>query len=253
MRLHKEKSINFGSKFNVKAGRTLSRGNVSQNLNKMKKALIILLIGISNISFSQTITEIDSVASLVCDYLNELVTKNDTIKMHFLIEYQINPYLNKIEQSQSQEIEKRIYYRLQRNCVEFRILLDRLDPPKDELIRITKKPKPKISKKQLEEFKSQKEFYYLEWSGDTTNVIMEGGRWTDFFSDETTSKLTYNWVNKAEFELIFIESNNEIRYNFSLKGDKYIYQILSKEDGYYYMTVNIPGQNTFEKFKLYYK
>jgi hypothetical protein len=46
------------------------------------------------------------------------------------------------------------------------------------------------------------------------------------------------------------ESNNETMSNFSIKGDKYIYQILSKENGFYLMTVNIPGQETFEEFKM---
>ncbi len=82
---------------------------------------------------------------------------------------------------------------------------------------------------------------------------MEKGKWTDFFSDKTFSKLTYDWISETEFELVFIESNNETRSNFSVKGDKYIYQVLTKENNFYLMTVNIPGQDTFEKFKLYYK
>ncbi len=82
---------------------------------------------------------------------------------------------------------------------------------------------------------------------------MQDGNWQDSFSNGTFSKLTYNWVNESEFELVFIESNNETRGNFSVKGDKYIYQVLSKEDVFYSMSVNIPGQSTFEKFKMYYR
>jgi len=219
----------------------------------MKKTLIILLIGISNITFSQTMTEIDSVSYEMCDYLKNLEIKNDTLKINTLYEKQLYPYLGKFEQSQTQKIGQQVYYRLQRNCVEFRNLLDRLEPPKEAVTRITEKPKPEISKKQLKKFKNQKEFYYFEVSGDTTRVKMEKGKWTDLFSDNTTSNLTYNWINETEFELVFMESNNETRSNFSVKGDKYIYQILSKEDGYYQMTVNIPGQETFEKFKMYYE
>jgi hypothetical protein len=219
----------------------------------MKKTLIILLIGISNITFSQTMTEIDSVSYEMCDYLKNLDIKNDTLKINTLYEKQLYPYLGKFEQSQTQKIGQQVYYRLQRNCVEFRNLLDRLEPPKEAVTRITEKPKPEISKKQLKEFKNQKEFYYFEVAGDTTRVKMEKGKWTDSFSDNTTSNLTYNWINETEFELVFMESNNETRSNFSVKGDKYIYQILSKKDGYYQMTVNIPGQETFEKFKMYYE
>ena len=218
----------------------------------MKKILIALLIGISNLTFSQTISEVDSVSYLMCDYLKNLKIKNDTLKITSLYEKQLYPYLGKFEKSQVQKIGQQVYYRLQRNCVEFRNLLDRLSPPKETVIRITKKPKPEISKKQLKEFKKQKEFHYFEVAGDTTRVKMEKGKWTDSFSNNTFSKLNYNWINETEFELIFVESNNETRSNFSVKGDKYIYQILSKEDGFYQMTVNIPGQETFEKFKMYF-
>ena len=204
-------------------------------------------------TFSQTMREIDSVSNLMCDFLKKLEVKNDTLKINSLYEKQLYPYLGKIEQSNAQKVGQQVYYRLQRNCVEFRDLLDRLEPPKEASIRITEKPTPKISKKQLKEFKNQKEFYYFEVSGDTTTVVMENGKWTDSFSDKTFSRLTYNWINETEFELVFIKSNNETRSNFSVKGDKYIYQILSKEDGFYSMSVNIPRQKTFEKFKMYYK
>ncbi len=192
-------------------------------------------------------TEIDSVSYEMCGYLKNLEIKNDTLKINTLYEKQLYPYLAKFEQSQAEKIGKQVYYRLQRNCVEFRNLLERLEPPKEAVTRITEKPKPEISKKQL------KEFYYFENAGDTTRVKMEKGKWTDSFSDNTTSNLTYNWINETEFELVFMESNNETRSNSSVKGDKYIYQILSKEDGYYQMTLNIPGQETFEKFKMYYE
>lgn len=219
----------------------------------MKKSILILLIGISNISFSQTIVEVDSVSNVMCNYLKKLEIKNDTLKIKNLYEKQLYPYLRTIEQSQTQKIGQKVYYRLQRNCVEFRDLLDKLDPPKEAVTRITEKLKPQISKKELKEFKKQIDFYYYEVAGDTTHVKMEKGNWTDLFTNKTFSKLTYNWINETEFELVFIESNNETRSNFSVKGDKFIYQILSKEDEFYLMTVNIPGQKTFEKFKLYYK
>jgi hypothetical protein len=218
----------------------------------MKNILIFLLIIISNITFSQTMTEIDSVSIVMCDYLKKMEINNDTLKINTLYEKQLYPYLGKVKQSKTQNVGQQVYYRLQRNCVEFRNLLDRLEPPKEAVTRVTAKPKPEISKKQLTEFKKQTAFYYFEIAGDTTKVVMDNGKWTDSFSDKTFSKLTYNWINDTEFELVFIESNNETRKYFSLKGDKYIYQILSKKDGFYSMSVTILGQNTFEKFKMYY-
>lgn len=219
----------------------------------MKKILIILLIITSNITFSQTIKEVDSVSNVMCDYLKTLEIENDTLKIRTLYEEQLYPYLGKIEQTQIEKVGQQVYYRLQRNCVEFRNLLDRLDPPKEAVTRLTEKPKSEISKKEMKKFKKQHKFYYYEADGETTNVIMKDGKWTDSFSDNTFSKLTYNWISQNEFELVFIESNNETRSNLSVEGDKYVYQVLSKEKGFYLLTLNIPGQETFEKFKLYYE
>ena len=219
----------------------------------MKKILIILLIGISNITFSQTIIEIDSVSNVMCIYLKNLTIKNDTLKINSLYNNQLYPYLEKVKQTKAQKIGQQVYYRLQRNCVEFRELLDRLDPPKEAVIRITKKPKSKITKKQLKDFKNQKEFYYFEASGQKTKAIMKNKIWKDLFSDNTYSILTYNWISKTEFELTFIESNNESRANFSVNGDKYIYQVLSKESNFYLMSLKIPSHKTYEKFKIYYE
>ena len=196
--------------------------------------------------------EIDSVSNVMCDYLKKMKIDNDTLKINSLYQKQLYPYLEKIEKSKTQKVGKQIYYRLQRNCVEFRNLLDRLVPTKETSVRVTEKPIPEIKKEQLKEFKKRKEFYYFEASGDTTKVIMKNGIWKDSFAHKTFSKLTYHWISNTEFELVFIESNNETRSNFSVKGDKYIYQILSKEKNFYLMSVNIPGQKTFEKFKLYF-
>lgn len=219
----------------------------------MRNILFIFLIGISNLAFSQTMTQIDSVSNVMCNYLKQSDIKNDTLKISSLYNEQFYPYLRKIDQSNTEKVGKQLYYRLQRNCLEFRELLDRLEPPKEAIVRITKKPIPEISRKQLKQFKNQKDFYYLEVAGDTTNVVMKDGFWTDSFSNKTFSKLTYNWINDTEFELIFIESNNESRSNYSVKGDKYVYQVLSKEEGFYFMSVHILGQKTFDKFKIYYK
>ena len=219
----------------------------------MKKTIIILLIGISNIAFSQTMKEIDSVSKVMCNYLKQSDIKNDTLKINSLYQTQLYSYLGKVEESKAEKVAEQVYYRLQKNCVEFRELLDRLDPPKEPVDRIIEKPKPQISKKEINEFKKQRDFYYFEVAGDTTKVVMEKGNWIDSFSNKTFSKLTYNWINETEFELVYETSNNETRSNFSLKGDKYIYQVLAKEKTYYLMTVNISGEKIFEKFKLYYK
>lgn len=211
------------------------------------------MIFLSNLAFSQSIEKIDSVAMLMCDYLKKIEIKNDTIILNTLYEKQLYPYLENFEEVKAGKIGQQVYFRLQKNCLEFMNLLNRLDPPKETTTITTTKPKPTISRKELKEFKKTKEFYYLEVSGDTTNVLIENRFWVDNFSDNTFSRLNYIWLNDTEFELEYLESNNLSRSYFSVKGDKYLYQVLSKEDNFYYMTLNIPGQKTFEKFKMYYK
>ncbi len=74
----------------------------------------------------------------------------------------------------------------------------------------------------------------------------------DLFKDGTYSKLKFEWLGDCEFELEFIESNNESRKSFSKPGDKYIYQILDKKAKYYLMSAWIPGMSYFLKFKIYF-
>jgi len=220
----------------------------------MKKILLLLFfLGTTQLSFSQTMKEIDSMSNVFCEYLKNVDIKNDKLKINALYKEKFYPYLGKIADTEVEKVGNKLFYRLQRNCVGFRELLDRLDPPKDGVTRITKKPVSEMTKKQLKEFKKQEEFYYFEVAGNKTIVIMKDGYWTDYFSDDTLSKLTCKWINDTEFELTFIESNNETRANFSVKGDKFIYKVLEKKDKYYDMSVNIPGQIVYEKFKFYYK
>lgn len=219
----------------------------------MKVIFSLVALSIFSVTFSQDMKVVDSVSVEMCDYLKTIEISNDTLKINALYEDMLYPYLGTLEESKTQKVSQQIYYRLQRNCVEFRDLLDRLEPPKEAVTRITKKPKSTISKKELETFKKRKDFYYFEVSGDTTHVIMEDGSWTDLFVDETVSKLTYEWINDTEFKLVFVESDNESRVNFSVKGDQYVYKVLSKKANLYNLSVNIPGQKTYEMFKIYFK
>ncbi len=219
----------------------------------MKNIILLILIGYSSLTFSQTIKQIDSVSFAMCDYLKQLEIPNDTLKLRTLYTDQFYPYLANSDSTVVDKVGQQLYYRLQRNCVDFRDLLDGIFPPKEASVRMTEKPTSEISRKDLKAFKKQENFYYFEVSGDTTQATMKDGFWIDSFADGTYSKLTYHWTDNTEFEMIFVESNNESRSNFSVKDDKLTYQVLAKEDDYYLMSVNIPGQATYEKFKVYYK
>ncbi len=218
----------------------------------LKLLVGILILSGSAFAKAQTMKQIDSVATMMCDHLKDLKIANDTARIEYLYQSQLYPYLETVERSNMQSTGSRIYYRMQRNCTAFSELLDRLEPPKEAVERLVVKPVPTITKAETETFKNRGEFFYYEVNGDTTTVTMKNNKWQDNFTNGTVSKLDYKWLNDTEFELAFIESNNEGRMLFSLVGDRYVYQLLAVREGYYEMTVHIPGQQVYSKFRLYY-
>jgi hypothetical protein len=215
--------------------------------------VIVMVVMCSAFAKAQSIQQIDSVALMMCDHLKDLKVDNDTARLEYLYKSQLYPYLETIKASKKQEIGNRVYYRLQRNCTTFSELLDRLEPPKEASERVTVKPIPVATTQEIKEFKVREEFYYFEINGDTTRVQMKNGLWKDHFTDNSYSNLKYKWLNEHEFELTFLESDNEGRSLFSAPGDTYIYQLVSKMADYYQMSVHIPGQKVYAKFKLYFK
>ena len=218
----------------------------------MKKLILLSLLGFSQSAYTQSISQIDSISFVFCDYLNQLGEMDDVQKMNSLGKNAFNPFIESVVKDKSKQVGQQLYFRLQRNCVEFRNLLDRLDKPVEEIVRTVEKPISKITPKEIQIFKKQTAFYYLEVDGQKTKLRMKDGFWTDQFSDKTFSKLSYEWINDTEFHLTFIESNNVTRANYSVPGDLYLYQVLSKEDGFYLLSVSIPGQNSYDTIKLYY-
>jgi hypothetical protein len=225
-----------------------------KSLKSIVQQLLVLFIICLSSAFAkaQTMKQIDSVATMMCDHLKDLKIANDTARIEYLYKSQLYPYLETVERSKMQTTGSKIYYRMQRNCTAFSELLDRLEPPKEAVERLTVKPVPTITNAEAETFRNRSRFFYYEVNGDTTTVSMNEGKWQENFTDNTFSKLDYTWLNDTEFELAFIESNNEGRMLFSLAGDKYVYQLLAVKDGYYDMTVHIPGQQVYSKFRLYY-
>lgn len=201
---------------------------------------------------SQSIQTVDSLTYEFCDFLKESQL-SDKKKYEVLNEELIIPYLRKLKNTDPEQVYQQIFFRMQRNCLELILLLERLDPRSQEKERMVEKPKTQLSSAQIEEFKKISKFYYLESDGVKTKVVVKDGKWLDKFKDKSFSKLHMRWIGEAEFELEFIESNNITRKNLSIPGDKYNYQVISKEDKFYWMSYNVPGQANYTKFKLYFK
>ena len=194
----------------------------------------------------------DEMIDKMCSDFKSTENLNDSLRIGSLNEKFIFPYLNQFPESERESKIDFIYFRFQKRCEYFRDYLQKVDPPKDDnWVRLTEKPKITVSENEIKEFKAHKDFYYFEYAGEKTLVKTDKKYWTETFSDNTNSKLFFKWVDKNEFELEFIESTNNTRKNFSKKGDKYVYKIINKENGYYWILCEIPGQSEILKFKLF--
>ncbi|MCG2419545.1 hypothetical protein K8089_10965 [Aequorivita sp. F47161] len=219
----------------------------------MKKLFLLFLTCFTTVLFSQTVEEVDAASYKICNYLGTLdYIENDEIKMDILFRDPMDDALNAVPEADAEEFQKRIYYRLQRNCVDFQELLQRLEPHKDDARITSVKPISTISKKELKNFKKTEDFSYLEADGKRTKVKISDGFWQDYFEDNTYSKLTFSWIDENKFKLIFIESNNETRANLSIPGDAYLYEIIEKTKEYYVVSAEVEGQKVYQIFKLYY-
>lgn len=195
---------------------------------------------------------IDVLVNEMCNNFNENKNLTDSTRIKILNEKFIWPILKNQTEENATEIGNQIYFKLQKNCQEFREYLYRVDPPQDDnWVRLTVRPSIEITDEQIKMLKKTNKFHYYEYAGETTKVQTNDKLWTETFADGTFSKLNYDWTTANSFELTFIESNNKTRKNFSKKGDKYKYQLISKEDNHYWVLVEIPNQPELLKFKLF--
>lgn len=205
-------------------------------------------------AFAQSHQEIDSVSYQMCDRLKaNSGIANDTLRIQQAYEQILFPFLAQLAPDKAEAVGQTTYFRFQRNCPEFREILNRLNPPQDEVSWTEVEPESEITDREIDAFRNTADFSYLEVDGKRTQVLMQDGFWTDTFADDTFSKLSVEWITDKKFELTFIESNNVSRSNFSFKGDKLVYKLLDKKDDHYVLSVNIPGQDNHEIFKLYYQ
>lgn len=218
----------------------------------MKKTLLILILTISFSAKSQSNQEIDSLSFKMCELLKIQEVKIDSLKVENVFEKSFYPYLENIGPEKIEKVFNKVYFRFQRNCPEFRAILNKMYPPKDDVAFQKTEPVSEITIHELADFKQQKRFTYKEVGGNVTEVELKADQWIDHFSDQTYSKLSMEWISDEEFQLTFIDSNNLSRSNFSFPGDKLIYKVLAKKEGYYLLSVNIEGQEEYEIFKLYY-
>jgi len=218
----------------------------------MKKIFLILFFINYFTSQSQSNLAIDSLTYKMCSELNMHQFPNDSLLLENVFQKKIYPYLDTISPEKQEKVYNRIVHRFQRNCPDLRSILRRMNPPKNEMNFLRQEPKSEITSIELKKFKKIKTFYYKEVDGEKTQVEIKHGYWIESFSDQTHSELKIEWINKNKFALIFIESDNLSRSNFSFPGDRLNYKILDQKEDLYILSANIEGQKDYTIFKLYF-
>ncbi len=219
----------------------------------MKPILVVCFLFLFQSSFSQIPNISDSILDEMCKSLltpkNKLVSDSDRIK-GVLIKY-ISPLILNLNHKEQINVIELVFFRMQRNCKEFKSILERLETNKGDWVKVDEMPVSTLTEESYQEFLKIGKFYYKEYSGDTVHLSIANGIWEDHFKDDTYSRLKLRWLRDAEFQIEFIESNNLSRKNFSKPGDKYNYKLLEKDDKKYKLLLEIVGSSQFYTFYLY--
>ena len=214
--------------------------------NKITLTLLLLIVGI-NISLAQSQHKIDALADMICKELNKQIANGKSVD--------VNEFYTTIidEQKIEMELARKTFIRLQTTCDSFsKLAHDRYERDEDWKIHQTR-PKSSISKKEAKKFFKQQSLYYKEGDGKLTKVNFDKKFWYETFPDESFSKLHLKMIDKRNFKLVFIESNNYLKKNMSKKGDEYFYELLEVNDEYYKLSVTVPNRKHYFTFKMYHK
>lgn len=219
----------------------------------MKKLLwILFFLPITHLTAQSAQDEEEIIIQNMCKYLIDNKQKSDSIRVNEASEKFLYPYLEQQVKSEMEGILDRIFFRYQKQCPEFMAIVDKADPiDENEGILYEHPEKSILTKNELKEFKNTTDFYY-RFLKDVTEVKISNGEWIESFDDGSFSKTRMEWTGENSFKLTFIESDNLMKNSFSRVGEEYFYDILSKEENYYFIQ-SLQNHGKYLKFKLYIK
>ncbi len=220
---------------------------------KIKQLILLVILFISVSARSQSNIATDSLLNEMCKSIETSKEPTDSMKFFSAYAKHFEEWFEKMDDAELDKLLDYVFFRLQRNCKVFLDLLVKSIEQKGDWEPLDKKPVSLLSKPVCNDFKTRTMYYYRESNGDTVRVLVENGLWIEEFIDGTYSKLNFRWIGDCEFELEFISSNNYIRKNLSVKGDKYRYLLLDKVNNYYSASATAVGVDDYSKFKIYFK
>ncbi|HET9055515.1 MAG TPA: hypothetical protein VFN30_01580 [Chitinophagaceae bacterium] len=219
----------------------------------MKKILVILSIFSVVTAYTQTQETIDSVTNQICKSISNSTIEPDSIKIETAFKKYFPPLIQAIDSSKTEAVITEIILRLQITCYKFWKFIDNTTPKNQYWKTIDSFSVSVCSKKDCDELFLKSNLYYYEPTGDKTKLKLSKDYWVDSLSDGSFSKLKLVRTTQCDFEIEFIESNHPIKQKLSRAADKYYYRIISKEEHYYIMQVNLPLANKYSEFRIYFQ
>ncbi|MEC4048792.1 hypothetical protein OX284_005070 [Flavobacterium sp. SUN046] len=216
----------------------------------MKIIYSLALLLTIQLTQGQSVEQIDSLNIKICKSLEDNVHLKRDIRVDIINHKYITPFLKKYTDTIAQkEAFDRIFFRLQKNCNAFVVLLNQDEKTRNDWAMQSTAPENKLSKKQLKDFYSKTKYYYKEPNDKMVKVTFGKDLYEEVFEDGTYSKLSFVKGDNGSFDIYFIESNNETRKNLSVKGDVYHYQLFDAKDGIY--SIYVQNKDVYYTFKLY--
>lgn len=217
----------------------------------MKTVLLFILL-LPLLSYSQDIAQIDSLSIKVCDRINQLDSiSSSEEKIRISYKEIVLPHVINKSDSIKREVFQVLFLRMQRRCEIFLEITNELNGDSNSIKRVVEEPKSIITKKEIEEFKRLENFWYNQSNGMLNKVKLTQDEWISYHEDETISRYKLKWKNDEYFEIEYIESNN-FRSKMNIKGDAYQYKILSKNDSSFKLCEWVKGMKKYTIFELNY-
>src|SRR5882724_12031402 len=119
----------------------------------------------------------DSLISEICRTVKIEKLETDSLTIANSFRKHLLQYRNKVDKQAWQQLIENCYFRLQRECPEFKKIIDKIDPTKGDWKRVDFEPESRASETDCADFFRISNFTYLEYNGDTAKVVITDSTW----------------------------------------------------------------------------